>query len=80
MVSLVTRSTARSQFEEHLKSVVEKVTKNDSEIMLYIEWHTVIRADSINGSIHASNLLKPALVRRNLLYISVTTIKINIRS
>jgi len=75
MGALVAGSTMRGEFEERLKSVVEEVTNSDGEIILFIdEMHTVIGAGAAQGSMDASNLLKPALARGELRCIGATTI------
>merc|ERR1719414_2372202 len=75
MGALVAGSTMRGEFEERLKSVVEEVTKSNGEIILFIdEMHTVVGAGAAQGSMDASNLLKPALARGQLRCIGATTI------
>merc|ERR1719162_2067295 len=65
----------RGEFEERLKSVLEEVTKSDGEIVLFIdELHTLVGAGAAQGSMDASNLLKPALARGQLRCIGATTI------
>lgn len=73
--ALVAGSTMRGEFEERLKSVLEEVTNSDGEIVLFIdEMHTVVGAGSAEGSMDASNLLKPALARGQIRCIGATTI------
>ena len=73
--ALVAGATMRGEFEERLKAVLEEVTKSDGEIILFIdEMHTVVGAGSAQGSMDASNLLKPALARGQLRCIGATTI------
>lgn len=73
--ALVAGATMRGEFEERLKAVLEEVTKSDGEIVLFIdEMHTVVGAGSAQGSMDASNLLKPALARGQLRCIGATTI------
>jgi ATP-dependent Clp protease ATP-binding subunit ClpB len=72
--ALVAGASMRGEFEERLKAVLEEVTKSDGEIILFIdEMHTVIGAGAAQGSMDASNLLKPALARGQLRCIGATT-------
>merc|ERR1740136_495893 len=76
MGALVAGASLRGEFEERLKSVVDEVQKSDGEVILFIdEMHTVVGAGAAQGSMDASNLLKPALARGNLRCIGATTIK-----
>jgi ATP-dependent Clp protease ATP-binding subunit ClpB len=73
--ALVAGATMRGEFEERLKAVLEEVTASDGEIILFIdEMHTVVGAGAAQGSMDASNLLKPALARGQLRCIGATTI------
>ena len=73
--ALVAGSTMRGEFEERLKSVLEEVSNSDGEVVLFIdEMHTVVGAGAAEGSMDASNLLKPALARGQLRCIGATTI------
>ena len=75
MGALVAGASMRGEFEERLKAVLEEVTKSDGEIILFIdEMHTVVGAGAAQGSMDASNLLKPALARGQLRCIGATTI------
>lgn len=57
---LVAGASMRGEFEERLKSVLDEVTKSDGEIVLFIdEMHTLVGAGAAQGSMDASNLLKP---------------------
>mmetsp|Transcript_65415 Transcript_65415/g.96815 ORF Transcript_65415/g.96815 Transcript_65415/m.96815 type:complete len:987 (-) Transcript_65415:48-3008(-) len=74
MGALIAGAKMRGEFEERLKSVLEEVTKSDGEIVLFIdEMHTVVGAGASEGSMDASNLLKPALARGELRCIGATT-------
>ena len=74
LAALVAGATMRGEFEERLKAVLEEVTKSEGEIILFIdELHTIIGAGSAQGSMDASNLLKPALARGQLRCIGATT-------
>jgi len=73
--ALVAGATMRGEFEERLKAVLEEATKSDGEIILFIdEMHTMVGAGAAQGSMDASNLLKPALARGQLRCIGATTI------
>jgi ATP-dependent Clp protease ATP-binding subunit ClpB len=72
--ALVAGAKMRGEFEERLKAVLKEVTDSDGEIILFIdEMHTMIGAGSAQGSMDASNLLKPALARGQLRCIGATT-------
>jgi ATP-dependent Clp protease ATP-binding subunit ClpB len=75
LAALVAGASMRGEFEERLKAVLEEVTKSEGEIILFIdEMHTVVGAGAAQGSMDASNLLKPALARGQLRCIGATTI------
>lgn len=75
LAALVAGASMRGEFEERLKAVVEEVVKSEGEIILFIdEMHTVVGAGSAQGSMDASNLLKPALARGQLRCIGATTV------
>ena len=62
--ALVAGAKYRGEFEERLKAVLKEVTSADGEIILFIdEIHTVVGAGAAEGSMDASNMLKPALAR-----------------
>ncbi|MFW5702929.1 MAG: ATP-dependent chaperone ClpB [Candidatus Dojkabacteria bacterium] len=74
--AMVAGSKYRGEFEERLKSVIDEVEKSEGEIILFIdELHTLIGAGAQEGSMDASNLLKPALARGRLRTIGATTLK-----
>src|ERR687892_399983 len=63
------------EIEERLKSVIDEVTDHPDELILFIdELHTVVGAGAAEGSMDASNMLKPALARGELRVIGATTI------
>jgi len=75
MGSLIAGAKYRGEFEERLKSVLDEVKGADGEIILFIdEMHTLIGAGASEGSMDASNLLKPALARGELHCIGATTL------
>jgi ATP-dependent Clp protease ATP-binding subunit ClpC len=75
MGSLVAGSKFRGEFEERLKAVMDEVREAQGEIILFIdEIHTVVGAGATEGSLDASNMLKPALAHGELQCIGATTI------
>ncbi|TDI58052.1 MAG: ATP-dependent chaperone ClpB, partial [Alphaproteobacteria bacterium] len=75
MGALIAGAKFRGEFEERLKSVLEEVQAADGQIILFIdEMHTIVGAGAAEGSMDASNLLKPALARGKLHCIGATTL------
>ncbi|WP_166820125.1 ATP-dependent chaperone ClpB [Thalassoroseus pseudoceratinae] len=75
MGALVAGAKFRGEFEDRLKAVLKEVTEAEGQIILFIdELHTVVGAGSAEGSMDASNLLKPALARGELHCIGATTL------
>ncbi|MDM8009716.1 MAG: ATP-dependent chaperone ClpB [Parasphingorhabdus sp.] len=75
MGALIAGAKYRGEFEERLKSVLDEVRGAEGEIILFIdEMHTLIGAGASEGSMDASNLLKPALARGELHCIGATTL------
>ncbi len=73
--SLIAGTKYRGEFEDRLKAVVKEITEADGEIILFIdELHTIVGAGSAEGSMDASNMLKPALAKGELRCIGATTI------
>jgi ATP-dependent Clp protease ATP-binding subunit ClpC len=72
---LVAGTQYRGQFEERLKKVIEEARENpDDQILFVDELHTVVGAGAAEGSMDASNMLKPALARGELRLIGATTV------
>ncbi|HYD45935.1 MAG TPA: Clp protease N-terminal domain-containing protein, partial [Phenylobacterium sp.] len=75
MGSLIAGAKYRGEFEERLKAVLNEVTAAEGGIILFIdEMHTLVGAGASEGSMDASNLLKPALARGELHCIGATTL------
>jgi ATP-dependent Clp protease ATP-binding subunit ClpB len=73
--ALIAGTQFRGQFEERIKAVVKEVQESNGEIILFIdELHTLIGAGSVQGSMDAANILKPALARGELHAIGATTL------
>jgi ATP-dependent Clp protease ATP-binding subunit ClpB len=75
MGALIAGAKYRGEFEERLKGVLDEVKSSEGEIILFIdEMHTLVGAGASEGSMDASNLLKPALARGELHCIGATTL------
>jgi ATP-dependent Clp protease ATP-binding subunit ClpB len=75
MGALVAGAKFRGEFEDRLKAVLKEVEDQDGNVILFIdELHTIVGAGRAEGSIDASNLLKPALARGGLRCIGATTL------
>lgn len=75
LARLVAGAKYRGEFEERLKSVIQEIEKSDGEVILFIdELHTLVGAGSAEGSMDASNILKPSLARGDLRCIGATTL------
>jgi ATP-dependent Clp protease ATP-binding subunit ClpB len=73
--SLVAGAKYRGEFEDRLKAVLKEVTAASGEIILFIdELHTMVGAGAAEGSVDASNMLKPALARGELRCVGATTL------
>lgn len=76
MGALIAGAKYRGEFEERLKGVLNEVSSSQGQVILFIdEMHTVVGAGANEGSMDASNLLKPALARGELHCIGATTLK-----
>ena len=75
MGALIAGAKFRGEFEDRFKSVISEIEKADGEIILFIdELHTLVGAGASEGSVDASNMLKPALARGELRTIGATTL------
>ena len=73
--SIVAGAKFRGEFEERLTSLLDEVTRAAGEIILFIdELHTLVGTGAAEGSLDASNMLKPALARGTLHCIGATTL------
>ena len=72
---MVAGTRYRGEFEERLKKVIDEIQQNPEEQIIFIdELHTVVGAGAAEGSMDASNMLKPALARGELRVVGATTI------
>ncbi|MBT3177400.1 MAG: ATP-dependent chaperone ClpB [Desulfobacula sp.] len=75
MGALLAGAKFRGEFEERLKAVLKEVEAAQGEVVLFIdELHTVVGAGAAEGSVDASNMLKPALARGTLRCVGATTL------
>ena len=73
--ALVAGAMYRGQFEERLKSVLKEITESDGRVITFIdELHVLMGAGGGEGSVAASNMLKPMLARGELRLIGATTL------
>jgi ATP-dependent Clp protease ATP-binding subunit ClpB len=75
LAALVAGAKYRGEFEDRLKAVLKEITEAEGQIILFIdELHTLVGAGAAEGSMDASNMLKPALARGELRSIGATTL------
>jgi len=74
--ALVAGTKYRGEFEERLKNILKEIERSQPNVILFIdEIHTIVGAGAAEGSLDASNMLKPALARGELRAIGATTLK-----
>ncbi len=75
MGALIAGAKYRGEFEDRLKAVLREIENSNGEVILFIdELHTLVGAGASEGSMDASNMLKPALARGTLKCVGATTL------
>ncbi|HLL60960.1 MAG TPA: AAA family ATPase, partial [Candidatus Nitrosocosmicus sp.] len=75
LMSLIAGASHRGEFEERMKNLIEEITRSKGQIILFIdEIHNLVGAGGGEGSLDASNFLKPSLARGELQVIGATTL------
>lgn len=75
MASLIAGAKYRGEFEERLKKVLDEISKQEGNIIMFIdEIHTIVGSGAIDGAMDAGNIMKPLLARGTIRVIGATTL------
>jgi ATP-dependent Clp protease ATP-binding subunit ClpC len=74
MAMMVAGTKYRGQFEERIKAVMEEIRRSKNVVLFIDELHTIVGAGSAEGTMDASNIIKPALARGELQCVGATTL------